>query len=602
MKKLLLYLSTLVLFFPFSSNGQGNANTDNFAFHTVIEKETVYSIAKQYNIAPDEIYKYNPQSREVIKPGNLLKIPLPRKYQKEQIKNQKTKPAFLLHKVKRKETLYSIAQKYKCTQAQILKLNPGLSGLLRKGTILKVPNPDAEARFITSPQQYPASANYIDYRIVSGDNYFQLKKRFGVDKEELIQMNPSLKNGFNAGSIIKIPLKNALPEEEIKSENQPVTNQESTNKTEAANREGTAFDARRAYNVAFYLPFCGDLNDSVNLSGKTNNYLEFFEGAALASEKMDSEGMKLKVYVYDTYQDPKIADQLVKKPEFLSLDLIIGPVFPACQKTVSELSAKNRIPMVSPLSSDSRYVSTNPYYFQINPDKKIRLTGTADYIINNYSNQNIILLSRGGNNYVRNILTERFKDTINHKFHIYDLWNNIPEEFDSIHAGLDPENENIVVMTEEDEANISVAINRLYIASKTYKITLIGLQEYSRLQSINTEYLHNLKLHYLAPYFIDYSNPKVKAFIEKYRANFYTEPSQFAFQGYDVTTDFLNDLRLYGKNFVSMNPLPRTSLLQADYNFLKTSNFGGYINNTLYIIEYTANYEVRLIGRMNVSF
>lgn len=589
------YVIFFLLFFPFISTGQGKANSDNFAFHTVGEKETVYSIAKRYNVTPDDIYQYNPKSREVIKQGDVLKIPLPQNNQKGKDKNQKTKPAVLLHKVHRKETLYSIAQKYKCTQAEILKLNPGISGLLRKGTILKVPNPDYQ------PQSSPGiSGQNMDYRIVSGDNYFQLKKRFGVDKEELIQLNPSLKNGFKAGMVIQIPLKNTLSGKEKKAENQPVTNEDSTSNIVSPNKERITFDTIRTYNVAFYLPFCGNLNDSINLSAKTINYLEFFEGAGLAVEKMVSEGLKVKLYVYDTYQNAKVVDQLVKKPEFLSFDLIIGPVFPECQRTITELSAKNRIPMVSPLSSDSRYVSSDPYYFQINPDKKLRMIGTADYIINEFSRQNIILLSRGNNNDSQKILTDKLKDKINNNgFHIYNLWNNEMEGFEKL---LNPENENFVVMTEDDEANISVAINRLYIASKTYKITLIAPQEYTRLQSINIEYLHNLKLHYLAPYFIDYSNSHVTAFIEKYRKNFSTEPSQFSFQGYDVTTDFLNDLRLYGKKFVSMSPIPKTNLLQADYDFLKTTNFGGYVNHALFIIEYTDNYEVKPVGKINVSY
>jgi hypothetical protein len=109
-------------------------------------------------------------------------------------------------------------------------------------------------------------------------------------------------------------------------------------------------------------------------------------------------------------------------------------------------------------------------------------------------------------------------------------------------------------------------------------------------------------LHYLAPYFIDYSDQQVIGFIEKYRLNYSSEPTQFSFQGYDVTTNFLTDLRLFGKKFVSMNPIPKVNLLQADYNFRKTSNFGGYMNHTLFIIEYTDNYEVRSAGKINAAF
>jgi len=112
------------------------------------------------------------------------------------------------------------------------------------------------------------------------------------------------------------------------------------------------------------------------------------------------------------------------------------------------------------------------------------------------------------------------------------------------------------------------------------------------LQSINIEYLHQLKLHYLAPYYVDYSNEKVKNFIQKYRSAFSAEPTQYSYQGYDITTNFLTSLQA-GKKFMTSKTKPKVNLLQADYNFRKVSNFGGYVNQNFFVIEYNENYEVK---------
>ena len=581
----------LLLFLPASTAGQDNTEAANFTFHSVLKNETVFSIAKGNGINPEDIFLYNPKSRESIKPGDVLQIPKPNFTSGGKTKSKKGDQSIMLHKVRKNETLYFISQIYKCSQEEILKLNPGFSGSIKKGTVLKVPNPDYNSQ---SAKTISVPDKFLEYRIVSGDNYFNLKKRFGIDKEELIQLNPALKNGMNAGLMIRITVKNAQPDQEVKSENQPLTNEEKLGK------EGIALDPDRTYNLAIYLPFCGNLNDSSNLSTRTTNYLEFYEGAILAVDKMASVGMKVKLYVYDTYQDPKVVEQLVKRPEFLSLDLIVGPVYPDCQKIITELCAKNQIPMISPLSSDSRYVSVNPYYFQINPDRKFRLNGTADYIINEYSSKNIIVLNHGINNSDQRNFIDGLREKISDKdLHICNLWSEGVGRFESL---LKPEVENIIVMTEDDEANVSVAVTRLNTVSKKLNVTLVGLQEYTRLQSINIEYLHNLKFHYLAPYFIDYRNQQVKSFIEKYRLNYSAEPTQFSFQGYDVTTNFLMDLRFFGKKFVTRNPIPKTNLLQAKYNFKKATNFGGYANHTLFVIEYTDNYEVKLAGQIKVAF
>jgi hypothetical protein len=38
-------------------------------------------------------------------------------------------------------------------------------------------------------------------------------------------------------------------------------------------------------------------------------------------------------------------------------------------------------------------------------------------------------------------------------------------------------------------------------------------------------------------------------------------------------------------------------LLQAEYNFQKVSPLGGFLNQTLYVIEYTDSFEVKSLGK-----
>jgi ABC-type branched-subunit amino acid transport system substrate-binding protein len=118
------------------------------------------------------------------------------------------------------------------------------------------------------------------------------------------------------------------------------------------------------------------------------------------------------------------------------------------------------------------------------------------------------------------------------------------------------------------------------------------------MQSIDIEYLHNLKLHYIAPYFIDYGNPVVNSFVENYRTAFNCEPTQYSFQGYDIALHFISSLGKSGRSFIATNPISGVDLLQADYSFQKLSDLGGYMNKTLYVIEYTDGYEVRSAGKI----
>jgi len=82
--------------------------------HTVERGETVYAISVMYNVSVESIYELNPGSKEVIKPGETLRIPQ---------KSQK----IIFHTILPKETLYAVSKKYNIRGEDILSENPGLS-------------------------------------------------------------------------------------------------------------------------------------------------------------------------------------------------------------------------------------------------------------------------------------------------------------------------------------------------------------------------------------------------------------------------------------------------------------------------------------------
>jgi len=577
------------------ANGSQKDESDDhlYTYHSVRKKETVFSIAQKSKITSEDIYHLNPQARDGIKTGDVLKIPKPQTSENESKANINENQQLVKHVVRRRETLFSIAREYNTTQEEILKANPSVKGGLSKGTVLIIPKSSGIPEV---PKKQKEALKFSEYRIINGDNYYQLEKRFGISQAELEQFNPTLKDGFKSGMVIRIPVKDPnSANNEKNSEKQLNTEKQKADNSSVGGSKITYANPDKTFNIGIFLPFCQNLNDSVKIVQRTASYLEFYSGVLLATEKITEAGMKVKLYTYDTYQDNKVIERLVKKPEFLSLDLIIGPVYPENQKIVAELSAKNRIPMISPLSSDSRFVSTTPGYYQINPEKKLRLTSTADYIADKFAGQNIVILNHGANSGDEKLIIDRMHQKLGTgKIRQYNVWDGGTAGLETL---LKADVENIFVLTELNEANVSVAMTRLNTISKSNKITVIGLQEYTKMLSIDIEHLHNTRLHYLAPYFIDYGNPKVNSFIEKYRSAYNSEPTQYSFQGYDIALHFMASLAMSGKNFPVANLAPGVELLQAAYSFQKTTELGGYMNHTFFIIEYTDNFEVKSAGK-----
>ena len=129
----------------------------------------------------------------------------------------------------------------------------------------------------------------------------------------------------------------------------------------------------------------------LNIDSKVEGFVEFYEGALLAIDSLIQLGMKIELVVFDA-SSLQMINGLLQLDIFRELDMIIGPVYPELQETVAAFAAKNRIPMISPLASTGNFEESNPYYFKVNPTKEYQIEQTAQFIADELSNKNLVLL------------------------------------------------------------------------------------------------------------------------------------------------------------------------------------------------------------------
>ena len=80
----------------------------------------------------------------------------------------------------------------------------------------------------------------------------------------------------------------------------------------------------------------------------------------------------------------------------------------------------------------------------------------------------------------------------------------------------------------------------------------------------------------------------------KYRALFHTEPTQFAFQGYDVAKHFINLCAKYGDDWMSHLDDEETKMLQSTF-LIEKGEGQGYRNKGIRRIVYGDRYSVDTI-------
>lgn len=108
-----------------------------YRIHTIAKGQTLYSISKAYNISIERIQKDNPETKGPLSLGQIIKIydkslKIPKDNNEKDIE-------FIEHIVSKQETTYGISKKYNVSIDDILKYNPEVKDGLSNGKVIRIP-------------------------------------------------------------------------------------------------------------------------------------------------------------------------------------------------------------------------------------------------------------------------------------------------------------------------------------------------------------------------------------------------------------------------------------------------------------------------------
>jgi LysM repeat protein/ABC-type branched-subunit amino acid transport system substrate-binding protein len=193
-----------------------------FLIHTIkSKKETPYFIAKKYGVTVEEIYAFNPKVKKFRK-RKKIRIPVWEEEEDPVVEELQNDARFKnigdnmqVHVVLAGETLYSISKKYGISESEVLALNPE-SKNLKAGSKIIVPKVVEEE--IKEVEE--ESLDYFKHTIESGETMWGTTRKYKVSEEELKELNPALRTGFQAGVVIRIPVKIKVEETQAKPVNE----------------------------------------------------------------------------------------------------------------------------------------------------------------------------------------------------------------------------------------------------------------------------------------------------------------------------------------------------------------------------------------------
>ena len=525
-------------------------------------------------------------------------VPTPVTVSKEKVKlNGKV---YLSHVVLERQTLYSICKAYGVTEEDIYEANPSLRETgLQKNAILLIPlkeHAPAATRGETAPQNQAEgpSSSYTEHTVKWYEDIDDIARRYDVTVKDIMDLNGLNSKKLKTRQVLKIPVKTVagpVPADTVKTVETKAPEEEEQRLPaqdlqvpEVSDSELLNLRSRDVVDFSLVLPLRASSKPSeVNM--------DFYSGVLLALKDLEAEGLKVQAHVYDLSAGLPPVDALVRS------DFVLGPVASRDLEAILQ-RVDGRVPVISPL--DQKASSLSNYYRNF-----IQVPSSAD---NQYDdlgqwvkddageNDKIILISEKAAGSVT--ASVAIRSALARRELIYDILNYAIVEGRSIpntlSASMTKEGTNRVVVASESEAFIGDVVRNLGIMlGKGYDIVMYAPSKVRTFDTIEGSAYHNAALHICSSYHADYAAPEVDRFTRAYRALFRTEPSQFAFQGYDTARYFIVRAARYGSNWADRLGHERSSGLHTDFLFDTDAN-GNHHNVAVRRIVFKKDYTTTL--------
>ena len=498
------------------------------------------------------------------------------------------------HVVLEKQTLFSISKAYDVSIDDIYRFNPALKETgLKKNSILIIPA-SVQKETVAKDESRPVQENKPEprkKRTIHTVKWFEdldmIAERYGVAVESIMQLNNLKDKKLSRRQKLMIPYKDEVfevPEEQV--EKEAADSLATTDSTVLDDRSlfPGMFQTRKDVKVSLLLPF----KATGSTSSRSN--MDFYSGVLLALYDLGNEGISTDLQVYD------IADGRLPSSEAInSSDLVIGPI---SSGDVSRLFASDSLAdaVVAPLDQRVAPLAyTHKGLIQAPTPHEIQYKDLMSWIGEDMrAGDRMLVISEKGA-VQTDAITQMKAAADSSGLQYAPLAYSILEGRNvtgSLEYLMTETGANRVFIASESEAFVNDVVRNLNIMiHKKYDVVLYAPSKIRSFETIEVENFHNTSMHVSLGYYIDYEDARVKDFLLRYRALYNTEPTQSAFQGYDIARYFIALCSKYGDRWQGKLDRSDMTMLQNSFRFRKAGE-GGYINTGVQRIIYSDGWSV----------
>lgn len=618
----------------------------NYRQHTVEQGETVYTLTQKYKVTSQQLLELNPDLKSGLKFGQVLLIPAENK-----VLTQRKITDYKKHRVRRKETLYSLSKKYEITELDIKEANKELySNPLRKGDRILIPifeevkieAPDQTIKEIFTRPTQLADGKYL---VKQSEGMYGIATKYGILVKELEKLNPNVEE-LKPGMILNVPKLNK--EQEV---NEIIDTNVDTNKLieytvpkkmgmySLKKLAGISADSLIVWNpklkeglkegmkIIFPNPNYGKkivaAVDKVKPTGTARliDSLKNFQRQRLAimlpfslqninettTDRDNLKNDKIMRIALDFYSGAKIAIDSAKVLG-IPVDYDVFDTQRNLQTTKNILDATDFADyncVIGPLMS-TNVVETAKELKQIDIPVISPLTNTDVRLYRNLFQarpDNDLFKSKlkeylvkyaAGKNVI--IVTDNKNPELKNEFTsvlpyatvlIPDTKKNYIYKNDYINK-LKPDVENVVVLAVDNVGFITDAIVHYSSKTSSHQITMFGLENYEEMDISNTKLA---QLNYVFPRMFKETNDS-NSFVENYYSVHKITPNSYATRGFDLTLDIILRQASESNLYESVMKNGATEMTENKFDYSKKF-LAGFYNEAVFILQYQEDLSIK---------
>jgi ABC-type branched-subunit amino acid transport system substrate-binding protein len=513
------------------------------------------------------------------------------------------------HIVLERQTLFSIAKAYNVTIDEIYEFNPTLKETgLKKNSIILIPSKEAEAAPVVEQpvvkESTPAPAEVKEVKEVKKkkmkvhtvkwyEDIDVIAEKYGVTAEAIIKANNLSDRKLAKRQKLNIPEPGEYPEDDITVEEEAADETAGTDETEEAQETDETqniepdwmFIPKKDVKVTLILPL------NTTTGNVSRNNMDFYSGVLLAVKDLADTGVSTELNVYDSSD----SSHPIVSEDIEGSDIVIGPISSGDLGRMLEADAKPGM-MISPLDQRAeKFAYTNSNFIQAPTPLTVQYQDLLNWMKEDViPGDKVVMITEKGarpTESVTQLIQAADSSGLNFIPFSYSILEgrDITEPLTNL---MTAEGTNRVLIASDSEAFVNDVVRNLNIlVYNKLDVVLYAPSRIRNFETIEVENLHNTSLHTSLGYLIDYDSQQVKNFLLKYRALYNTEPTQYAFQGYDIASYFIGMCSRYGNNWTKRLDDTETQMLQSIFRFPPIED-GGYVNNGVRRLVYGSGWSV----------